>query len=93
MGYCVQRILDKPMANKLKERIETFIYVVGRRVDNDKYGGEWHIQGIASTPEIAESMCRDGLYFVGPLPLDISLPHDTVEWVGLYFPLKNIDQC
>jgi hypothetical protein len=66
-----------------------FIWVIGRRQpkDDPNVKADWHLQGIATTESIAVEMCLDETYFIGPLPLDLALPHKTVQWVGLYFPL------
>lgn len=49
----------------------------------------YHIQGIATTKEIAVSMCRDETYQIGPLPVNVVLAHNRTEWPGLHFPLKD----
>lgn len=65
-----------------------WVWVVIRR-DPAKAPADWHIQGVASDEEIAKQMCLDDSYIIGPLPLNIALPHDRVEWVGSYFPLRE----
>jgi hypothetical protein len=64
------------------------IWVCGRRepVEGREWG-IWHIQGIATTEEQGIAMCRDETYFIGPLPANVALQHDQIEWVGLYYPL------
>lgn len=49
----------------------------------------YHIQGIATSREIAEAMCRDESYLIGPLPVNVVLQHDRTEWPGAYFPLRG----
>lgn len=68
-----------------------FIWVVGRRepTSDPLIKADWHIQGIATHENVAIEMCADENYFIGPLPLNTALPHDTIEWVGLYFPLRE----
>lgn len=53
----------------------------------DGRGHDWHLQGIASTEEQAIAMCADSHYIIGPIPVDMALPHNRVEWAGSYFPL------
>ena len=69
------------------------IYIVGRRhprsSNPDVDGYQWHLQGVATDRRLAEAMCRDREYFVGPPPVNCALPHDTIQWVGLYFPLRQ----
>lgn len=94
MGICLHHIQGNgPMRKSKKELcIETgFIWIVGRR-DTDVPEGQkamYHIQGTASTETMAIGMCLDETYFIGPLPINTALPHKTIEWVGLYFPLKG----
>lgn len=65
-----------------------FVWIIGRRSPGkDARPGDWHIQGVSTNELIAVEMCADETYFIGPLPLNTSLPHETVQWVGLYFPL------
>lgn len=46
------------------------------------------ITGRFSDVAKAADACRDGTYFVAPMTMDESLPHDTMtEWPGLSFPL------
>lgn len=57
--------------------------------ETDRGYSRYHIQGVATTREIAISMCRDETYLIGPLPVNVALPHDRTEWPGLHFPLKG----
>lgn len=50
--------------------------------------GVYHIQGIFTEEGHAVAACRDPSYMVGALPLNYSLPHESIEWTGAYFPLK-----
>ena len=90
MGVCFQSITGQEPQMNLNPK-ETFCWVVGRREENQNSPVEWHLQGIATEKKIALEMCRDQTYFVGPLPVNVSLPHDTMEWVGCYFPLLEED--
>lgn len=47
----------------------------------------YYIQGLFSEEALAIEAAIDASYFVGPLPMNSALPHHTVEWNGLYFPL------
>jgi hypothetical protein len=47
----------------------------------------WEIQGIFDSVALAEAACRDENYFVQPMKLNESLPHETVEPpAGGYYP-------
>lgn len=61
------------------------MWIVIRR-DEHRVPADYHIQGLATSEQIAIEMCVDETYFIGPLPVNTSLPHSTIEWIGLYFP-------
>jgi hypothetical protein len=48
-----------------------------------------HLQGITHDRRTAVAMCRDESYFIGPVPLNVLLPHRSMEWIGLEFPLRR----
>ena len=48
------------------------------------------VQGVFSTPELAEKECLTENYCICPLILDESRGHDrAAEWPGAYFPKAN----
>jgi hypothetical protein len=93
MGICIQRITgDGPKGEEgMIYNLENgYIWVIMRRDPNPKESckhHDYHIQGIATTEEVAVGGCRDENYFIGPLPVNTALPHKLIEWVGAYFPL------
>lgn len=91
MGLCFQ-FIDGPgpkMRKGKKMNIEQgFVWVVGRREPNTD-PVQWHIQGITETESLAIEMCVDETYFIGPVPINVSLSHNRIEWVGSYFPLEK----
>lgn len=68
-----------------------WVWVVIRREENEGRPADWHLQGIAADEELAVEMCADETYMIGPLPINTALPHDRIEWVGCYFPLRHRD--
>ena len=60
------------------------LYLVGQYKKNDTID----LQGVFSSEDNAVSACRDATYFVIPLLLDKSLPHDSYKWNG-YYPLAT----
>lgn len=54
----------------------------------DAGGMGWMMQGVFSTRERAILECKNELYFVAPLTVDESLPHEVAPWPGLSFPLQ-----
>jgi hypothetical protein len=88
MGVCVNDLKGNGEKLEIGANAE-FIWIVMRRQDRGELPGQWHIQGIADTEKLAILMCKDETYFIGPLPKNVSLPHDTIEWINCYFPLKK----
>jgi hypothetical protein len=58
------------------------VWVVGRWKETT-----WDLQGVFLTEAGAVEACRDETYFVGPLPLNVALPHETTSWPGAYYPI------
>lgn len=54
----------------------------------DTFEHTWQLQGVFRTEQAAKSACKDDLYFIGPVLVGVSLPHDRTEWPGCYFPLR-----
>lgn len=66
----------------------TQVWVCGRVTHICTQPREWELQGVFSTEEAAVSACRDHTYFVGPVKLNESLPHETLpEWPGAHYPI------
>jgi hypothetical protein len=60
------------------------VWVVGRSTGGDAF----QFQGVFSTETLAVAACRDETYYIGPVTLDESLPHDTIPiWPGARYPL------
>lgn len=84
-----------PLPNQAPSEVETgdMIYLLGRREDrpcphcNDVVGA-YHIQGVFTDPRLAVEAAVDEEYFVGPLMVNVALPHHTVDWPGLWWPLR-----
>ena len=59
--------------------------------DDEKraYDELWLVQGIFDTEDGARAACRDQTYFVMPLRLNESLPHEPQESAGAYYPLAE----
>lgn len=67
-----------------------WVWIVIRRDDQGPdTPADWHLQGIAADEALAIQMCIDETYLIGPLPLNTALPHDRIEWLGSYFPLRK----
>jgi hypothetical protein len=47
----------------------------------------WEFQGIFDDEGLAQAACRFPDYFVQPVTMNESLPHETVQIPGCYFPL------
>lgn len=80
-------------------RTGDMIYVAGRIGQEDRicpHCGKaitgYYIQGIYTHVELAVENCLDETYFVGPLPLNVALPHDIIEWHGLIWPFQPVTE-
>jgi hypothetical protein len=62
------------------------LWVVGRYKGTKDLEVIWDFQGIFELEDDAVKACRDRTYFVAPAKLNVSLPHETFEWVGVYYP-------
>lgn len=65
---------------------EPIVWFVGQTRD-----GNDEIQGISKTREGAEAMCRDENYFITPVELEVSYPHETeylIEGENVWYPKK-----
>lgn len=94
MGICFQTLDEKQyMGDKQQTNTPNgWVWVVVRRspeINPDIQAYEWHLQGVAEDEQIAVQMCLDEHYMIGPVPLNFSLPHNKIEWIGSYFPLKK----
>lgn len=49
---------------------------------------EWEFQGVFDAEEKAAAACRDAMYFILPVTLNESLPHETTPIEGGYYPLR-----
>ena len=50
----------------------------------------WELQGIFENPVLAEAACRNANYFVQPVMLNESMPHETAEApLRGYYPRFN----
>ena len=58
------------------------LFLVGRWIDNKP----WEVQGIYDSEKVASKKCIDDTYFIGPLNLNETLPAQTIEWSGAYYP-------
>jgi len=99
MGICVQDIDIMTGTSKGTEvmnyeelnEAHGWVWVVIRVdpvIHEPKKWHDWYIQGVASDRDVAETLCRDENYFIGPLPINTALPHDRTEWIGSYFPMR-----
>lgn len=64
------------------------LYVVGKVTNGEMKA--WELMGVFSVEADAIHACKDSAYFVGPVPLDVALPDQTVEWVGAYYPHATV---
>lgn len=65
------------------------LWVVGRNKAETESGIVWEFQGVYSTEEMAKAGCHDRTYFLAPAILDESLPHESKDWPGAYYPAER----
>ena len=63
------------------------VWVVGRFVAETEHGNVWDMQGVFETEDEAVAACRDATYWIGPVPLGQSLPHESAAWPEARYPL------
>ncbi len=52
----------------------------------------WEFHGVFNTHQLAIDACQTTDYFIAPAVLNKTFPHESVEWVGGYYPLlQNSD--
>lgn len=61
------------------------LWIVGKSLDGGT-GDAWEFQGVFDTEMEAIVACRADEYFIGPVTLNESLPHEAAEWPGAYYP-------
>mgnify|MGYP000857444191 CR=1 FL=1 len=49
----------------------------------------WDFQGVFADEAAAVAACRTRLYFVAQVTLNQPLPHESSDWPGAYFPLRQ----
>lgn len=68
------------------------VWIAGQVTHVSAQGQVWDMQGVFLDEASAVAACRDATYFVGPMAVGVSLPHETAaSWVGAYFPLAEHD--
>jgi hypothetical protein len=70
-------------------RVEKLLWILGRREEGTCqacHAGKYHFQGTFTERALADENALDETYFVAPIPVNIALPHDPMEWSGLYWP-------
>lgn len=94
MGLSAQRIDDMEQLTESDEAEKYclkngFVWIVLRRQEKPDGGpADWHIQGVGTDEQSAINLCADESYFIGPLPIDVVMPHELINWTGAYYPLR-----
>lgn len=60
------------------------LYVVGKLINNKT--GAWAFAGVFDDRDVAEAVCLDGRYFVGPTMLNERPPEGDSPWPDAYYP-------
>jgi hypothetical protein len=67
-------------------------WIVMRVEEREELPRRYHILGVFDEEADAVKAIEirgNPTYFLGPLPRNILLSEDTIEWIGLYYPLPE----
>jgi hypothetical protein len=93
MGFGMEKI-EHPKIKKRREgrrivnRDKKTMYVVGKFLSETDRGTAWEIEGVYDDRKRAESACIGLNFFVGPIPLNISVGTDGAVWPNCYYPMS-----
>lgn len=62
------------------------VWICGQFRAETEQGNVWDLQGIFLTEDEAVAACRDETYFIGPEEIGVSLPHESIDPPGFYYP-------
>lgn len=65
---------------------EIKLWVVGKSLGVEN---AWEFAGVFEGEERAVAECRDRNYFIAPVIVNQTLPHERTEWVGLRWPVAE----
>ena len=60
------------------------LYIVGKVLDYTT--NSWEFQGVFEHQHVAEHVCINSNYFVGPTEINQAMPHERCIWPGAYYP-------
>lgn len=63
-------------------------WIVGKWIDCECKKA-WEFAGIYDTEEKAIKACEEDNYFIGPTPMNSSMPDVSIVWPGAYYPLRE----
>ena len=63
------------------------VYIVGEV--NDVVLKAWDVVGVFTSEARAVEACTSEDHFVGPMRLNMIWPEPSVEWYGLWYPLRE----
>ena len=64
------------------------LWVVGKYRGGKAKNVLWDFNGVFDSKLKAEEACIDSTYFIGPVVLNQSLPHETIEWPNCSYPRR-----
>ena len=63
------------------------LWIVGKSLHDER--SEWEFAGIFDSKDLAIAACVDKDYFIGPVKINETIPHETVPWDDSYYPLLD----
>ena len=68
---------------------EPEVWICGKYIEHTDHGVVWELQGVFSSEELGREACQTAAYFIGPITLGDTLPDESTEWPGCYYPLAH----
>lgn len=92
LGMTLWKLLSDRSALRQEVSLLRHPWIVGRYIPSAIGVGRatWEFQGVFATEDEARAACRDTNYFIGPAHMGVPLPHDAMQWPGLYYPLADL---
>jgi len=79
-----------PLPKDYENKVQVMdLWIVGKALDPKR--SAWELQGVFDSKAQAMVACRDTTYFVGTVPSNVLLPHDSTEWPEAFYPLLEPD--
>jgi len=62
------------------------VWIVGLHIDRTDAGTIWEFFGVFDNELAAVAACKSDSHFVAPAVMNRTLPDETIDWPGCYYP-------